>query len=76
MPFIEPPPFGKVGDYSEHPHYGISQPLSVQWRDAPDTARLVLVKEQNGGLCEELGWANTLCEVLIGAVVQPYTGLY
>lgn len=69
MPFIEPPPFGTVGDYSDNPDYSISQSLIVQWTDAPIAARLVLVKDQGGGLCEELNWSKTLCEVLLGTIL-------
>lgn len=52
VPFIEPPPFGKVGDYSDSPDYGIGQSLNMQWMGEPTAARLILVKDQDQGFYE------------------------
>lgn len=63
--FINPPPFGTVGDYSNLPTYDIGDRVHVNWTSSPSDSVLWLIQDGEGLLCEELNLAKTSCEVLL-----------
>lgn len=49
MDFINPPPFGAVGDFSSNPVYTIGKTLRVKWNNPPTDAGISLLLYQMNG---------------------------
>ena len=64
--WVVPPPFGKVGDYSNLPSYGISSTQTISWNTTQQDTEIWLLHDGNGFTCEELNLGQTWCANLLG----------
>lgn len=77
--FINPPPFGTVGDYSQDPNYAVGSTVTFSWTGSTSDSlgmNLWLKQDIDGFTCETLNLANTQCWLIHGMRPECTDGSY
>ncbi|KAK5467957.1 hypothetical protein LTS15_000930 [Exophiala xenobiotica] len=61
LTFVNPPPFGAVGDYKNLLNFGLQQMVTLEWQNLDAEASLWLLKDDDKYTCMELNRAQTFC---------------
>lgn len=73
MAFIQPPPFGQAGNYTDLQSFTIGDPITLEWSDAPASPGLLLLNDDNNYTCDKGGLflANLWCEFILRKALSP-----
>jgi len=63
--WVVPPPFGKVGDYSDLPSYGMKSTQTINWTTTEQDTQIWLLHDGDAWTCEELNLGLTWCATLL-----------